>query len=79
MYGVFYFAVISEVYTVKRFTRRFISYILLTATLAGLVTVGGFSVSALSPTVVTTDAVRLRSSAGFDSDNIITVLDLCNA
>lgn len=43
--------------------------------LAGMFVAGGFSVSALSPTVVTTDAVRLRSSAGFESDNIITVLD----
>ena len=59
----------------KRFTRRFLSYTLLISMLAGMFVAGGFSVSALSPTVVTTDAVRLRSSAGFESDNIITVLD----
>ena len=59
----------------KRFSRRLLSYILLVSMLAGMAIAGGVSVSALSAQVVTTDAVRLRSSAGF-YDNIITVLDV---
>ncbi len=56
--------------------RRLISYVLLIATLISLLSVGGIAVSALSAQVVTTDAVRLRSSAGISSDNIITTLNV---
>ncbi len=57
------------------FSRRFISCLLLIATLTGILSVGAVSVSALSAEIVTTDAVRLRSSASISSDNIITTLD----
>ncbi len=60
----------------KLFFRKFLSYILLFSTVAGLVSVGSLAVFALTAHVVTTDAVRLRSYAGFDDNNIITVLDV---
>ncbi|MBQ8000168.1 MAG: SH3 domain-containing protein [Ruminococcus sp.] len=58
------------------FHKRLVSFILLIATLFGILSVGGVAVSALSAEVVTTDAVRLRSSASISSDNIITTLNM---
>lgn len=57
------------------FRKRLVSVILLTAILISLVSVGGISASALSAEVVTTDAVRLRSSAEITSNNVITTLN----
>ncbi len=54
--------------------RRLVSLVLLIATFISVLSVGGLAVSALSAQVVTTDAVRLRSSASITSDNIITTL-----
>ncbi len=59
-----------------RLGRRIVSVVLLIATLMGVLAVGFVSVSALSAQVVTTDAVRLRSTAGITSDNIITTLNV---
>ena len=53
----------------KRKSRRFLSVLLVAALLLSSLIVGGFSVFAATPIVITTDAVRLRSSASIESDN----------
>lgn len=58
----------------KRKSRRFLSVLLVAALLLTSLIVGGFSVFAATPIVITTDAVRLRSSASIESDNTITTL-----
>lgn len=57
-----------------KFHYKLISLVLLISTLFSLVSLGAVSASAASDSIITTDAVRLRSSAEIVSDNIITTL-----
>ena len=59
----------------KLFYRRLICNILVILTLFSIITMGFSSVSTASDQVMTTDAVRLRSSATTSADNFITMLD----
>ncbi len=58
----------------KRIGRRFISAFMTAVLLLTSLIVGGLSASAATPIVITTEAVRLRSSASIESDNVITTL-----
>ncbi len=58
----------------KKLTKKTISFVLAMLILATSLLLGVVSVSAATPVVYTTDAVRLRSSAVITSDNIISTL-----
>ncbi len=60
----------------KNMFSKFVSVVLVIATVVSLCAVMGVSVYAADYTVVTTDAVRLRSSAKIEDDNIITTLGI---